>query len=166
MSVDNWNEVKAHREKEEEQENNFFFHFLGKVSYRAPAKLDKFSIRLLIGRLFHPSRKKNSASPDSLDRFRPTPSPSRCAAPSSSSPFALPFSLHPFESFRIPRGYQCIAPRALSIDRVRLSFFAYLTFRLRSSVPFVRFVLSFVRSFVSSSSRAIERRSGANNSRG
>lgn len=80
-------------------------------------ELDKFSIRSLIGRLFHPLlfAKKNSLTPDL--GFR---APHHTTPSSSPSPLVWP---------DIPAHIPRLSMYSRVIDRVRLSFFAYLTFR-------------------------------------
>ena len=104
-----WREGERERKRERDRE-----------SWTEEPELDKFSIRSLIGRLFHPTQRERIQRRRTCTRPSLSLSLFLCLRLSLSTAIARPiFSL-------ISPGYQCIA--ALSIGS-GFHFFAYLTFR-------------------------------------
>lgn len=89
---------------------------LGRRERERERELDKFSIRSLIGRLFHPTQRER------IQRRR------TCTRPSP-SPF-----LHRHRSADIPAHIPRLSMYSRVIDRVRLSFFCLFDFSARAFV--------------------------------
>ena len=110
-----WREGDRERKRERDRE-----------SWTEEPELDKFSIRSLIGRLFHPTQRER------IQRRR------TCTRPSLS--LSLSLSLSPSLSFYRHRSADILAhiPRlsmySRVIDRVRLSFFCLFDFSARAFV--------------------------------